>query len=224
MKITRYAQSCLLIETEGKRILVDPGCLGFEESLVDSKWINIDVILITHKHGDHCEEKTLKKIIERDNAKLYSTKEVAETYPELNFDIVKEGDIIDVMSDEGGVKVEVVKAVHGYIPLLKGGKEIQENVGYIVDDCKRRAYITSDTICFDNDHKCDIIFVPVSNHGLVMGAFEAALFSKETGAEIIVPVHYDNPKFPTEIDKVKEEFDKQGINLKVLGIGESIEI
>ena len=35
MKITKYNQSCLLIETNNKRILVDPGTIGYDESLLN---------------------------------------------------------------------------------------------------------------------------------------------------------------------------------------------
>ena len=53
MKITKYGQSCVLIETKGKRILIDPGDYEFKDSFLEKDWTNIDVILITHMHGDH---------------------------------------------------------------------------------------------------------------------------------------------------------------------------
>ena len=61
MKITRYAQSCVLIEAKGKRILVDPGVIGHDESLLED-WKDIDLLLVTHKHGDHCHEEAIKEI------------------------------------------------------------------------------------------------------------------------------------------------------------------
>ena len=33
MKLTKYAQSCFLIETEGKKILIDPGNCVEEENI-----------------------------------------------------------------------------------------------------------------------------------------------------------------------------------------------
>ncbi len=44
MKITKYNQSCLLINTNGKRILVDPGTFGYTEKILNECWINIDKI------------------------------------------------------------------------------------------------------------------------------------------------------------------------------------
>jgi len=219
MKITKFAQSCFLLETKGKKILVDPGVLQYEESLLEEFWNNIDVLLVTHKHSDHCNEEAVKKIISNPNTKFYTSKEVADAYPSLSPNIVKEGDTVDA----GEIKIEVVKAVHGFMPFLKGGNEINENIGFIIDDGDKRAYTTSDSICFDNDYKCDILFVPVCNHGLVMGPFDAALFAKETGAKLVIPIHYDNPKFPADMEWVKREFEKQGLNYKILEIKKSLE-
>ena len=223
MRITRFAQSCILIETNGKRILIDPGDIQYDQSLPRDGWNNIDVLLVTHKHPDHCHVDAIREIVNNPKTKFYTTQEVADTYPEVSrriMNAVKAGDVLTF----GNLKVEVVKAVHGYIPPLKGGKEINENVGYIVDDGVNRAYQTSDTICFENDYKCNVLFVPVVNHGLVMGPWEAALFAKETGASLVVPIHYDNPKHPADFEHIKKEFGAQGLNYKFLEIGETIEV
>lgn len=214
MKLTKYPQACVLVETNGKKILVDPGCLDYDERFLE-KWKEADIILLTHKHADHVHMPAIEKL----EGKIYTSKEVQEEYPELKAETVKEGDVIE----EDGTKIEVVKAVHGYMPFLKGGKEVLENIGFIIDG-EKRVYLTSDTICFPNEYKCDVVFVPVCNHGLVMGPFEAALFAKETGAELVIPYHYDNPKFPADMQKVKKEFEKQRLNYKVLAVEEQTEI
>lgn len=41
MKITKFPQSCLLIETKGKKILVDPGNLKYKEEYLDI-WNNVE--------------------------------------------------------------------------------------------------------------------------------------------------------------------------------------
>jgi len=220
MKITRFAQSCILIETNGKRILLDPGNLQYKESYPDHEWKDIDVLLVTHKHGDHCHLDVIKKITNDAKTKFYSTREVANAFPELTPNIVKEGDVLTL----DGVNIEVVRAVHGFMPFLKGGNKVDENVGFIINDGKNRAYQTSDSICFENNYKCDILFVPICNHGLVMGPFEAALFAKETGAKLVIPIHYDNPKFPADLKGAEKHFTEQGLNFKFMQIEETIEI
>ncbi len=217
MKIMKYPQSCLLIETKGKKILLDPGTLKYKEDYFEI-WNNVDAIFITHKHPDHCNTEVLEKI--NKNITIYSTKEVKEANPSLNIKIVKENDIIEL----DNIKIEVVHAIHGYQPLLKGTKEIHENVGYIIDDGENKLYSTSDTICFRNDYKADILCVPVTGHGLTMSAFEASLYAKEVGATLTIPIHMDNPAFPPDYDYIKEMFEKYEIDYEILENDEMIEV
>ena len=151
MKITKYPQSCIMIETNNKKILIDAGGIKYQDKFLEI-WKTADIILITHKHGDHIKADVLKDL----NIPIYSTNEVQNTYPEIKFNIVKENDIITL----DNIKIEVVHAIHGYQALLKGAKEVHENVGYIIDDGKNRLYTTSDTICFKNDYKADILCIP----------------------------------------------------------------
>lgn len=217
MKITKFPQSCLLIETKDKKILVDPGDLKYKEEYFDI-WNNVDIILITHKHPDHCNTEILEKL--NKNIIIYSTKEVAETNKSLKISIIKENDIIELEN----IKIEVVHAIHGYQPLLKGAKEVHENVGYIIDDGDTRIYTTSDTICFKNNYKANILCIPVTGHGLTMSAFEASLYAKEIGAVLTIPIHMDNPAFPPNFDFIKEMFEKYEVEYEILGNDESIEI
>lgn len=218
MKITKFPQSCLLIETKGKKILVDPGNLKYKKEYFDI-WNTVDIILITHKHSDHCNTEVLEKIDK--NVKIYSSNEVKNAHPTLDINIVKEKDMINI---EDKIKIEVVHAEHGYIPPMKTGAKVIENIGYIIDDNETRVYLTSDTICFENEYKCDILCVPVSDYGVVMGAFEASLFAKETNAKLVIPLHADSPKYPVDFEFVKEMFEQNEVDYEILENGESIEI
>ena len=217
MKITKFPQSCLLIETKGKKILIDPGTLKYKKEYFNV-WNEVDIILITHKHSDHCNTEVLEKL--NKNIKIYSTQEVQQANKSLKINIVKENDIIEL----DNIKIEVVHAIHGYQPLLKGAKEVYENVGYIIDDGENRLYTTSDTICFKNDYKANILCIPVTGHGLTMSAFEAALYAKEVGAVLTIPIHMDNPTFPPNFDYIKEMFEKYEVEYEILENDESIEI
>lgn len=155
------------------------------------------------------------------NIKIYSSSEVKNTYPTLNINIVKEKEIINV---ENEINIEVVHAEHGYLPPMKAGGKVIENIGYIIDDKETRVYITSDTICFQNEYKCDILCVPVSDYGVVMGAFEAALLAKETEAKLVIPLHADNPKYPVDFEFVKKMFEENEVDYEILENDECIEI
>ncbi len=218
MKITKFPQSCLLMETKGKKILVDPGNLKYKEEYFKI-WNEVDTILITHKHQDHCYEEVLEKIDKK--IKIYSSNEVKTAHPTLDIHVVKEEDTINL---ENEITIEVVHAEHGYIPPMKTGAKVIENIGYIIDDKETRVYITSDTICFQNEYKCDILCVPVSDYGVVMGAFEAALFAKETNAKLVIPLHADSPKYPVNFDFVKKMLEENEVEYEILENEESIEI
>ena len=49
------------------------------------------------------------------------------------FNLIKENDIINFAN----IKIEVVKAIHGYNPNLKNGEEVFENVGCISSSIAR---------------------------------------------------------------------------------------
>ena len=204
-----------MVETNNIKILVDPGSLKYQDKFL-SKWQEADVILVTHKHFDHIYPEVLKSL----NIPIYSTKEVQDTYPELDINIVKENDILTF----GDIKVEVVKAIHGFNPLLKKGGEVLENVGYIIDDSKHRLYVTSDTISFNNDYKADIVALPTTAHGITMSAYEAALWSKDMGAKLVLPVHMDNDVYPLDLEVIKQNFRNENIEFKILDIEEEIDI
>ena len=222
MKITKYNQSCLLIETNNKRFLIDPGNIGFEESLLD-EWNNINYILVTHRHGDHCNTEAINTIIRRDNAKLYTTKEVADNTNLINPIIIKQGDLIDL----GDVKIEVTKAIHGFFTKMKkSGGEIFENVGYIIDDGNKRLYTTSDTINFNNDYRCDILCVPFNGNGLTLGIIDGVMFAQDINPELLIPVHMEHPLpfMNPNIELLKAEIEKAGINYKLLNLKETLEV
>ncbi len=220
MKITKYNQSCLLVETNNKRILVDPGNIGYTEKLLN-EWRGINYILVTHRHGDHCNANVINAIIKRDNSKLYTTKEVSDNIELLNVTIVKADDIIDL----GNIKIEVTKAIHGFFTKMKyGNGEIFENVGYIIDDGKNRLYITSDTINFNHNYKCDILCMPFNGNGLTLGIVDGVMFAKDINPKIVLPIHTEHPLpfMNPNIDELKKQLEENELNYKILDIKESI--
>ena len=219
MKIKKFPQSCLLVTTGKTKILVDPGGLKFDEEFLKD-WETADAVLVTHKHGDHIKAEVLGNL----GSTIYSTQEVQDAYPELEIYKVKAGDRVTVGND-AKVKVEVVKAVHGYNPRLGASKaEVFENVGYIIDDGSTRLYITSDTICFNNDFKADFVAAPVTGYGLTMTAFETALFTKETGAKKLVVIHLDNSIYSSDIAQVESILKQEGVDFVIPAIGDEIEL
>ena len=70
MKIKKLGHCCLVIEENSKRIMTDPGFFTVEGQM---KEVNIDLILITHEHGDHLHIESLKKVLENNPRALIIT-------------------------------------------------------------------------------------------------------------------------------------------------------
>lgn len=66
MKIRHLVHSCLLVETAGRRLLIDPG--GFSGDAVRGLGAEvlagIDAVLITHQHPDHVDPDLLAEVLE----------------------------------------------------------------------------------------------------------------------------------------------------------------
>ncbi|HVZ58612.1 MAG TPA: MBL fold metallo-hydrolase [Patescibacteria group bacterium] len=63
MQITKYNHACLVVENAGKVVLIDPGV--YSEQFADQLLGNLhdlEAILITHEHADHCSPHLIKKI------------------------------------------------------------------------------------------------------------------------------------------------------------------
>ncbi|MFZ2189994.1 MAG: MBL fold metallo-hydrolase [Candidatus Magasanikiibacteriota bacterium] len=225
MKITKYPQSCFLIETKGQRFIIDSGNMvktHMPEFNIND-WQNITAILITHKHSDHCDPELIKEIQNLNpNVPIYTNSEMAGILKEndINTNIVKEGDILEFSE----IRVEVTPAKHGYIYLMKGGGYPNENVGYIFDDGEKRVYHTSDTIMFEHNLKADIVLAPICGHNVVLEPTSAIEFADhDMHADLLIPCHYEHKNHPIGTDKF--EMIAKEINYtkyKILKNGETL--
>jgi len=79
MRLTHLGHACLLVETGGQRLLVDPGV--FSHGIVDVTGLN--VILVTHQHADHVDLQRLPAILEANpQARLYAEPQAAAVMEE----------------------------------------------------------------------------------------------------------------------------------------------
>lgn len=219
MKIKKFAHNCLLIDYKSVRILVDPGNVEYFDGLTDI-WTNINIILVTHMHSTSCNAMAIKKIIERDNAVLYTTTEVLNAYKELKGIAIKENDRINI-SDK--FSITATRAVHGYLPHMKNN-EVKENIGFMISDSNSKIYIAGDTISFNNDYKCDYLFMPFSNHGITMGVYDGLLFAQATNAKMVIPTNLEDPNYSTDVNSLIDNSNKLKINLKIMKPNDEIEI
>lgn len=88
MEITKYEHSCLDIEIDGRHLVIDPGIYSVSYKPGSS----VDVVFITHVHGDHFDPNCLKLIrAQNPQVKIYGSKQVADEHAALGIQTVTAG-------------------------------------------------------------------------------------------------------------------------------------
>lgn len=65
MRVTKYPQSCLVVEhADGGRLLIDPGNVAMDAVSFDA-FGAIDAVLFSHRHADHFDARAVAAILER---------------------------------------------------------------------------------------------------------------------------------------------------------------
>lgn len=63
MKLTKFVHSCLLIEKDNTKILVDPGVYSWKSGLVPEEGLSgITHIVVTHDHSDHLNQEFVEAV------------------------------------------------------------------------------------------------------------------------------------------------------------------
>lgn len=110
MRITHLGHSCLLVETGGQRILIDPG--SYSMGIMDVT--GIDVILVTHQHPDHVDLQRLPALLAvNPQARVYAEPQAAAVMLEAG--IAAEHTAPGVVIGLGPVQVTPVGEKHALI-------------------------------------------------------------------------------------------------------------
>ncbi len=72
----------------------------------------------------------------------------------------------------------------------------------------------------------DVLCMPFNGNGLTMGVIDGASFAKDINPKLLLPIHmqHPNPIMNPNLDVLKNYLTNEGLNFKILDIGESIEI
>ncbi|MCL1588297.1 MAG: MBL fold metallo-hydrolase, partial [Actinomycetia bacterium] len=78
--ITKLMHACLLVEANGRRILLDPGIFTHQDERFDLSMVEgVDRVLITHEHADHVSVDLVQGVLERSNDAVVETTESLAT-------------------------------------------------------------------------------------------------------------------------------------------------
>lgn len=177
MKITKYPQSCLLIEHKGKRILIDPGSFVAEKySAADLG--PVDVVLLTHEHADHVNPNLIKEVIGDSSAEIIANQSTSSLLDGFNVHIVKDGEAFTA----AGIKISAHELPH--VPMIDGSAGPQ-NTGYLIDG---NFFHPGDGVKISNV-QAQSAGIPIAGPDLsYRDAFD---FIKQLGCKTAIPIHYD---------------------------------
>lgn len=91
--LTKLVHACVLVETKGSRILLDPGIFTAQDERFDLGMVEgVDRILITHEHADHVNVELVRSILERSNdAEIETTTSLQTILSDSDIDARIEG-------------------------------------------------------------------------------------------------------------------------------------
>jgi len=220
MKIAKHGQSCLFVNVGYKNVLIDAGTYVFnEEGMKPEDFQDIDLMLFTHEHADHFDLENVKKVIELNKPKIIAVKAVSDVLSNENLGVqVTVAEVGKTYKFED-YKVEAYQSTHGPLPT---GAEPPEVIGYkVTDKDGKSVYTPGDTIKLSNTD-ADVIAVPICGE-VVLSIDQAKSELQRVNAKLVFPIHFDNPRFPVDVNDFAPAMVDTNIEVKVLKWGESIE-
>ncbi len=209
MKVTKYPQSCLVIEDNSKRLIIDPG------SFVSAKYkvtdlLPVDGILITHEHADHADPALLQALVGQAQTPVVSNQGTRDTLGEVVSQVVKDQEEFEL----AGFKIKARELPHC---LMVDGSPGPQNTGFVIDSV---FFHPGDGIAIE-DLKVDKAAVPIV--GPDISPHDVHSFIRQVGCSKVIPIHYDY--FPNDPEFMAKMLGgDSGLQFVVLANGESADV
>jgi L-ascorbate metabolism protein UlaG (beta-lactamase superfamily) len=206
-----FGQSSVALRLGGATTLIDPFLSQHPDRLVPPPFAaeeahGVDVLLITHDHLDHLDERALPAIAAASpNAVVVVPEEVVERVTELGVELARvRGLPPEGRTEIGAVTIDAVPACHG--EEMGDAYRLGPFLGYVVSAGGVSVYHAGDTVLFDGlverlrEIGVHLALLPINGRdaereaqGIVgnMDAREAAQLAYDIGADAVVPLHWD---------------------------------
>ena len=207
MKITRYFQSCLLIQEGNARILIDPTP---HDADAIYKLGQLDAVLYTHEHPDHFDAEMAQTFVEQGIAPVYANASTANLI-NASKTVVTDGQEFNI----NGVKIKAIELPHC---LMTTGKPGPQNTGYLLNNT---FFHPGDGVELTG-LKVDNLVLPIIGPDISLkDSFE---FAKQLSAKNTIPVHYDFLGLKPEVAESFAVANKMPFKMHVLKAGQSVDL
>jgi L-ascorbate metabolism protein UlaG (beta-lactamase superfamily) len=230
VKLTWLGHATWLLETPGgKRVLFDPWTDGnpmCPDAYKGAGCGHIDLILVTHGHGDHMGD--LVGIVKQTGAQVVAIAEIAiwlGTKGVTNCTGMNKGGTIAVK----GLKVTMTNAVHSS-GFLEDGRliDLGDPAGFVVElENGYKIYNAGDTAVFGDMaliaelYEPDLAMLPVGDH-YTMGPKEAAKAVELLRVKKVVPQHYGTFPVLTGTPRMCRELMADDVEILEIAPGDTI--
>jgi L-ascorbate metabolism protein UlaG (beta-lactamase superfamily) len=177
VKISRYRQSCLVVEADnGARLLLDAGFHTTETRRLQELG-TIDAAFYTHEHRDHFDQAWVGPLLEL-GVPIYANREVCE--------MIGEG-ATPVQDGASFLAAEVTVRAHelAHMPMVDGSPG-PPNLGFLIDG---RLLHPGDARNIGGLN-AEVLATPIA--GPSLSAREAYQMVEAAGARLAIPVHYEH--------------------------------
>ena len=225
VKITWYSHACLMIETEGIKLLVDPFITGNPLAPIAANDLDPDYIFVSHGHGDHVGDTV--DIAKRTGATVVSNFEIHNWLAAQGIDHGHPQHIGGGFDYPWG-RVKLTIAHHG--SALPDGSYGGNPCGFLFYIQGKKIYHACDTGLFYDmkligEEGIDLAVLPIGDN-FTMGPADALRAVRLIEPKQVLPIHYDT------FDVIQQDpaawkvlVEKQtGATVAVLKPGESLEL
>jgi L-ascorbate metabolism protein UlaG (beta-lactamase superfamily) len=172
MKITKLVHSCVLLEQNGRAILLNPGIYSWKSGLIDvAKLPKLHAVIVTHQHADHLGEPFVKALVT-------AQPEAQWVAPADTHDKLRQLGVTKV-TDQSIEDVEVKTVDHAKV--VPFGVPVQNLIVHCFDK------VTDPGDTHDFNETKDVLLLPVqAPWGTTIRAFELGL---ELKPKYLLPFH-----------------------------------